>query len=55
MSDEQVKNKDLNSKETKDAADGSKSAFKKPKLKVIDVEVEDSVLEAYAAGTCTKY
>lgn len=55
MSDEQVKNKDLNNKETKDVEDGSKSSFKKPKLKVIDVEVEDSVLEAYAAGTCTKY
>lgn len=55
MSDEQVKNKDLNNKNTLDTSDGSKSAFKKPELKVINLEVEDSVLEAYAYTTCTMY
>lgn len=33
----------------------SRMAFNKPELKVIQIEVEESFVEAYAASTCTTY
>ena len=42
-------------KDDKQVTKKTKLAFQKPELKVVKIEVDDSIVEAYAFSTCTTY